>query len=130
MKNTPLFRYYRVFKNQTAVTEVSTNDFKPIELVQFKKGLPVNMRTDGQTSTLYFRFSLPDDTDMFYGYDTRVKAMEMAKAGALSHINNMIAAVVQGIQKLKDYRSQNHQDLNITLLDANIRKLEKEMHIK
>lgn len=130
MKRRPLFKYYRVFKNQTAVTVISTNDFKPVEPVQFSAGLPVNMRTDGKTSTLYFRFMLPDDEHMFYGYNSRVKAMEMAKSGALSHINNMIAEVVEGIKKLKDYRSQHYQDLNITLIDANIRKLEREMYIK
>lgn len=32
----PCFKFYRVFKNDTAVTAVSTNDFKPFKPVLLK----------------------------------------------------------------------------------------------
>lgn len=56
--------------------------------------------------------------------------MEKAKAGALLHINKMIAEITLGIEKLKSYRNDRYQDLNVNLLDGNIRKLEQQMNIK
>ncbi len=130
MKRVPLFKYYRVFKNQTTVTVKSANDFKPVNGFDLAASLMLNKNIDGQSPSLDAGFVLPEDELMFYAYTTRVRAMEMAKSGALSYINKMIAEVELGIKRLKDYRSQHYQDLNINLIDANIRKLEREMHIK
>lgn len=130
MKRNNYIKYYRVFKNQTAVTEISTNDFKPSHFIRFKRGLPLAFSEKDMAVFLAFCYSLPADQEMYYGYTSKTRAMEKAKEGALTYINRMIDEVVQGIKKLKDYRSEHHPDLNITLLDANIRKLEREMHIK
>jgi hypothetical protein len=128
MRNNSFIKFYRVFKNETTVTEISTNNFKPASAILFKKGLPLSLPEEEHFTTFYY--SLPPDEAMFYGYTSKVKAMEHAKAGALLHINSMIANVVEGIKKLKDYRSEHHEDLNMILLESNIRKLEKEMYIK
>jgi len=123
-------RYYRVFKHDTAVTEVSTNTFKPVTLKRILResfsGNPVDVLCTIPGNP----YSLPADGEMFYGYLTLVEAMEKAKLGAQRYIGQMIKEVEQGIEKLQAYRSDHYQDLNVNLLDDNIRKLEKEMHIK
>lgn len=78
----------------------------------------------------YFESSLPSDNSMFYGYMSRITAMERAKAGALKYINNMIREIEQGIKKLIQYRNDHYEDLNVNLLDDNIRRLKREMFIK
>ncbi len=130
MKNNHFFKYYCVYKNDTTVTEVSVNDFKPVLHRLFKRGLPVTGFMDGLGQMPSFQYSLPPDDDMFYGYTDKVTAMEKAKYGALNYINNMIKEVEQGIKKLVQYRNDHYEDLNVNLLDANIRKLKKEMFIK
>lgn len=123
-------KYYRVFKYATTVTEVSANNFVRLPAVQFKRGLPVGEPVDVLISIPYFKYSLPPDEAMFYGYLTKAQAMEKAKSGALTYINKMIADVEQSIAKLKAYRMSHYEDLNINLLDANIRRVEKLMNIK
>jgi hypothetical protein len=54
---------------------------------------------------------------MFYGYLSKIKAMKMAKAGALSYINTIIKQVQQGINVLIQYRSDHYVDLNVGLLE-------------
>jgi hypothetical protein len=130
MKNNHFIKYYRVYKNDTAVTEVSANDFKPVLRRRFKRGLPVIGLMDVLCQMPGFQYSLPPDDDMFYGYTDKVTAMEKAKSGALKYINHMIKEVEQGIKKLVQYRNDHYEDLNVNLLDANIRKLKKEMFIK
>lgn len=130
MKKNLLLKYYRVFKNETAVTEISTNDFKPVPAGRFKHGTSLLPPTDANVANVYPGYSLPGDSEMFYGYASKTMAMRKAKAGALLHINRMIEEVVQGIQKLKDYRNAHHEDLNTTLLEGNIRALERQMYIK
>ncbi|WP_295772828.1 hypothetical protein [uncultured Mucilaginibacter sp.] len=130
MLRNSFFKYYRVFKNDTIVTEVSANNFMRVPPVQFKRGLPIGEPIDVLISIPYFKYSLPTDENMFYGYLTKAKAMEKAKSGALIYINAMIADVEQSIAKLKAYRVSHYEDLNINLLDANIRRLEKLMNIK
>jgi hypothetical protein len=106
--------YYRVYQHDTAVTKVSANDFKPVVTrIAFQ---PI--------------YSLPTDGTMFYGYLNQIEAMEKAKAGALAFINGIIKNIDKGINQLKQYRVEHYDDLNIILLDANIRRLEQEMHIK
>jgi len=123
-------KYYRVFKNDTTVTEISANDFKPVARVQFKRVMPIGFPVDVLISIPYFQYSLPANGAMYYGYLSKVKAMEKAKAGALLYINTMIADVEQGIEKLKAYRMHHYTDLNTNLLDASIRRVEKQMNIK
>jgi hypothetical protein len=106
--------YYRVFQYDTAVTKVSANDFK---LAGCRIAVPPV-------------YSLPTDGTMFYGYLNQIEAMEKAKAGALAFIEGVIKKVDEGINQLKQYRVEHYDDLNINLLDTNIRRLEKEMHIK
>lgn len=130
MKKNNFIKYYRVYKNDTSVTEVSVNDFKPVLPKRFKRGIPVAGPGDALYPTPCFECSLPPDDRMFYGYLNKATAMERAKAGALAYINQMIKEVELGIKKLVQYRNDHYEDLNINLLDANIRRLKKEMYIK
>lgn len=129
MKNILLATYYRVNKNGTAVTKVSANDFKPVVAKRFKRGLPVEI-PNGKDGASIFKYVLLPDDEMFYGYSTQTQAMQKAKEGALSYIASMIRDVELGIQKLRQYRIDHYADLNSTLLEANIRDLERQMHIK
>jgi hypothetical protein len=67
---------------------------------------------------------------MYYGYIDRATAMEKAKSGALSYINQMIGELDRGIQKLVKYRNDHYDDLNINLLDSNIQRLKREIYSK
>jgi len=126
MKN--YLKYYRVFKHDTAVTEVLVNDFKPVKA---KKGLLTGGQQDVLCTIPYLEYSLPtDDESMFYDYLEKHLAMEKAKSGALTYINQMINEIEQGIKKLMQYRLDHYDDLNTDLLAANIHRLKKEMNIK
>jgi hypothetical protein len=114
MKKNHFFKYYRVYKNDTAVTEVSVNDFKQVLRRRFKRELPVVGVVDGLGQMPGFQYSLPPDDSMFYGYTDKVTAMEKAKYGALKYINHMIREVEQGIKKLVQYRNDHYEDLNST----------------
>jgi len=103
-------RYFRVFHNDTAVTEISTNDWRYVK-VHPAKVKPIV-------------YSLPEP--LFYGYLTLAKAMEMAKAGALAHINALIAMGRDGELALYEYRFRHYQDLAVGLVEANILKIEEE----
>jgi hypothetical protein len=110
MKQSNYNRYFRVFQNDTTVTEVSTNDFKRVKL---------------QGANLqHLVYSLPEP--LFYGYLTEAKAMEMAKAGALEHINALIAMGKDGELALYEYRFHHYQDLTVNLVEANILEIEDE----
>ncbi len=130
MKRQNYFKIYRVFKNDTAVTEVSTNNFAPVVSRRFKIGLPVLPAIDVYCTFPCSEYSLLPDDEMFYGYLDKATAMEKAKSGALMHINLMIKEIDLRIKKLVQYRHEHHDDLNINLLDANIRRVKKEMNIK
>jgi hypothetical protein len=130
MKQHNFIKYYRVFEHDTLVTEISSNDFKPLISKQFKKGRlidrPVNA-IDLGSSHLY---SLPTDGTMFYGYPQKAQAMKMAKAGALKYIDLLISQADSSASKLNKYRTDHYDDLNVNLVDANIRKAENELNIK
>ncbi len=130
MKNLPYMCFYQVFKYDTAVTEIKSNDFKPGTRIKFKRGLPVERPADGGSGARQFYYSLPPDELMFYGYIDKALAMEKAKAGALAYIGKMISEVEQGIKKLTQYREDHYEDLNINLLDAQIRKFRNSMNMK
>ena len=103
-------RYFRVFRNATSVTEISTNDFKRVKLKQ--------------ANFEHIACSLAEP--LFYGYLTQAKAMEMAKAGALKHINALIAMGKDGELALYEYRFHHYQDLTVNLVEANITEIEDE----
>ena len=46
--------------------------------------------------------------------------MEMAKAGALEHINSLIAMGKDGELALYEYRFHHYQDLTVNLVEENI----------
>ncbi|PJJ85001.1 hypothetical protein [Mucilaginibacter auburnensis] len=130
MKNRSYIRFYRVYKHDTAVTEIRSNEFIPCTPAKFKRGLPVEQPTDETTGTHQFYYELPPDEQMFYGYLDKALAMEKAKAGALAYIGQMISEVERGIKKLTQYREDHYEDLNINLLDAQIRKFRNSMNMK
>ncbi len=115
MKMQPIFKYYRVYDNETEVAEVSVNDFKPIVFRRLPSG-------EGYT--------LSSVKQKFRDYINRAEAMEQAKEGALAYINQMIADAEQAIERLIKYRNDHHDDLNYNLLEVNIRKFKKQMYIK
>ncbi len=114
--------YYRVYKNDTTVTEVSTNDFIPLTTRHFKAGLVTGPPVDVLCSIPSYYF-LPVGNAMYYGYATKIKAMEMAKAGAIKHINVMLKAGLSRNTELMQYRCDHYTDLNVTLREANINTL-------
>jgi hypothetical protein len=116
-------KFYRVFKNDTAVTEVSFNDFRR---VAFFAADPQSGNLAGKTSSFPNQtYSLLPEKEIFYGYDLKTHAMEMAKAGALKHIDALIAEGPESKERLYQYRLVHYDDLNINLTDSNIRKLIK-----
>jgi len=115
-------KYYRVYKNDTKVTEVSTNDFIPLTTRHFKAGWLIGPPVDVLCS-IPSCYSLPADDAMYYGYASKVKALEMAKVGAIRHINAMLKAGPAANNELMKYRSDHYNDLNVTLRDANIHRL-------
>jgi len=97
----------------------------PVVSRHFKRGLPVYAPVDALHPAAFAWSLLPDDK-MFYGYSTRARAMQKAKDGAMSYINQLTKEDDPGELKLKQYREDHYQDLNVTLLDANIRRIENE----
>jgi hypothetical protein len=115
----PFFKFYKVLKNDTAVVEVSANDFKPFDAVysEIKTNCVLN------TGQCPF-FSLPADEFMFCGFLSEIKAMEHAKAGALKYIAKLIEGGDATYNLLLEYREAHYDDLNIHLTEKNIRQLE------
>jgi hypothetical protein len=120
MKKNNYAKFYRVFKHDTAVTEVSSNNFitslKPPKVIAVQGTSPV------------MAYSLPVGDAMFYGYLTKAEAMEKAKHGALLYIDLLIGRGESGIGTLKQYRMDHYEDLNVNLLEANIRKSENTLN--
>ncbi|MES2063613.1 MAG: hypothetical protein V4456_16920 [Bacteroidota bacterium] len=101
--------YYRVNKNDTDITEVSINSFKPCGL---KPSGALRLQSDASLFCLF--------TDIG-------QAMEKAKAGARAHIGRLIKRGEEGLPELLQYRMNHYEDLNINLIDANIQKEEIQM---
>ena len=116
MRKYNYIKFYRVFKNETAVDEISVNNFIPVAPKKLNKNLTGKGAIDTNCSFPYVQYSLPSDEKMYYGYIDRATAMEKAKSGALSHINQMIGELDRGIQKLVKYRNDHYDDLNINLI--------------
>jgi hypothetical protein len=119
-------RYFRVFTHHTKVTEISTNDFCRPKLRAVGKHWLIGDTEEILCAIADAAYSLPADNALFYGYATKVKAMEMAKAGALRYIDSLIAEGMPGKARLLEYRRDHYQDLNITLVEANIHQPEND----
>jgi hypothetical protein len=119
-------RYYRVFKNDTAVTEISTNDFLPL-LLRPEKGNWLFATTRAKLrSVANTTYSLLPDQIAFVGYEDEAKAMEMAKLGAQEYINRLIDQGAAGEKKLLQYRVDHYEDLHVNLVFANIENIKRE----
>lgn len=115
-------KFYRVFKNDTKVTEVSFNDFKPIGRAVEGQAHTGSLSGKMRLSSACV-YSLLPENEMFYGYNRRVQAMEMAKSGALKHIAALIAEGPGSTEKVYQYRFDHYEDLNINLRDSAIKQL-------
>ncbi len=109
-------RYFRVFKNDTVVTEISTNDFRRIKLRPVKENWLIGDTTEVLGTIAGMPYTLPVNSPLFYGYATRSKAMEMAKAGALNYIDKLIDEGAAGEETLLQYRRDHYEDLHINLV--------------
>ena len=115
-------KFYKVFKNDTSVTEVFTNDFKTFRPTYQKIKAACALHSREHPA-----FSLPADDFMFYGFLSRIRAMEYAKARALRYISKLIEDGEKGYDLLIKYSEDHYDDLNINLTDRNIRKIEWEL---
>lgn len=115
----PFFKFYKVYHNETSVSEVFCNDLIPFAptLQEIKAACAVHSRQ-------YPALTLPAKASMFYGFLSPIKAMEYAKAGALKYIAKLIDEGEKSYGLLMKYRETHYEDLNINLTDKNIRKLE------
>jgi hypothetical protein len=118
MKNGICIKYYRVFKYDTVVTEIPVNDFDPC-----KRAYLLQHAEDLHYAITSHTLSLPPDGAMFYDFPQKYKAMEKAKAEALEYINLMVNEGEAAMKKLLQYRMDHYEDLNINLVDANIRRV-------
>jgi len=115
----PYVKFYKVFKNDTAVIEVFANDFKPFGTLHQKIKTACNLH-----SAQCPAFSLRNDDDFFYGFLSRVRAMKSAKTGALAYIGKLIEEGERSNHLLLKYREDHYEDLNFNLTDRNIRNIE------
>lgn len=126
MKKRNYSRYFRVFMNDTLVTEVSTNDFRPLILKPCKGNWLTNDSGKIFCAIAAVKYTLPTDGTLFYGYDTQAKAMEMAKSGALKHINLLIDEGKSSAKALYQYRFDHFEDLTVNLVAGNIQEIEDD----
>jgi hypothetical protein len=115
-------KFYRVFKNETAVAEISYNNFRHV-VRDFKKEAQTGNSVDELFSVPYHTYSLLPEKERFYGYKLKTRAMEIAKEGALKHIEDLISEGDASIDKVYQYRFDHYEDLNINLTESNIRRL-------
>jgi hypothetical protein len=113
MTRLPFFKYFRVNKYDTAVSEVSVIRLKPLK---WHNGAGTSLS-----------WGLPPDTEMFYGYTGLITALEKAKAGALQYINSLIQKGESGLPDLLKYRIDHYEDLWINLIDTNIKNVEENL---
>lgn len=108
MNNSLCRQYSRVYQNETSVTEVSGN---ASELSPSDTSITVDS-------------SLPDNNN-WKDYSLRSEAMEMAKAGALAYIDELIGQGESGLGTLLQYRMDHYEDLNINLIYSNIENVKR-----
>lgn len=116
IKEQPYFAYFRVMKHDTEVTRISCNNFKTSSgnVVDFAANV----------------YHLPPDADLFYGYPGLIEALEKAKDGAQTYIEELIEQGVKALPVLLQYRMDHYEDLGVNLVEANIRKLEAVLKLK
>lgn len=120
-------KFYHVFKNDTAVTEVSFNDFKNVA-PDLTKEFQQATGLDEKLPVPQLMYSLLPEGEMYYGYELKTHAMEMAKAGALKHIAALIAEGPESKEKVYQYRFDHYEDLNVNLKDSAIRRLQSNVN--
>ncbi|HVV54714.1 MAG TPA: hypothetical protein VHC47_05300 [Mucilaginibacter sp.] len=120
----PFYKFYKVFKNDTAVIEVSVTDLRPFgdTFLQIKAACCLNR-------SHCTAFSVPQDEPAFCGFVSRIDAMEYAKAGALKYISELIDEGDAGRERLLLYREAHYDDLNFNLTDRHIRQIEMELNM-
>lgn len=129
MKQQNYTRYFRVFKNDTVITEISTNDFLPLKLRPSGKNWLIGDTTEILGAIASICYQLVPLGIMFYGYRTRIEAINGAKSGALSHINSLIALGKAGEQELLQYRMDHYEDLNVNLVGNSSYKAEHNLPV-
>jgi hypothetical protein len=72
------------------------------------------------------KYTLPINEPQYYGYLSRTRAMEMAKAGALEYMEILIDGGRAGRATLLKYRSDHYEDLNETLTYDNIEAIKNQ----
>ncbi|MBB6131114.1 hypothetical protein [Mucilaginibacter lappiensis] len=127
MKQQNYTRYYRVFKNDTVITEFSANDFQSLKLKASGRNWIIGNTGEILGAIADIPYVLPPLGVLYYGYKTQAEAMEGAKAGALCYINSLIAMGEAGEQTLIQYRMDHYEDLNINLVEANIYEVENNL---
>lgn len=101
-------RYYQVKIHDTNVLPVYANDFKRL-----------------QVRPAYTKLQLLPADEMSMGYLSLVVALEKAKAGALSYLEQLAKAGKK--QEIIAYRIAHYEDLNINLIDRRIRQVEQAL---
>ncbi|TDQ11235.1 hypothetical protein [Pedobacter metabolipauper] len=104
MKSKQILKYYRVDRYDTTIIEISIDDFK-----EAKKN--------------------KDQKSPYRVYAGLILALENAKADALTFINELVRKGEDGLPELLQYRIDHYEDLNINLIEANIRKIEDALMI-
>jgi hypothetical protein len=126
MKKNNYSLYFRVFKNDTAVTKVSTNDFLPLTLIPEKGNWLIAATHLILGPIAKTAYALLPDKLAYAGYADEAKAMEMAKLGAQEYINRLIGQGKAGEKALLQYRRDHYEDLHINLVFANIENVKRE----
>jgi hypothetical protein len=108
MKKSNYCRYFSFLKYDTTVNEISTNDFKPF------------LKPRIMHSVVATTYSLLTKDPLYYGFLSRARAMEMAKAGALEYMEILMEKGTAGKQMLLKYRIDHYDDLNQNLTYAKI----------
>ncbi|WDF79593.1 hypothetical protein PQ469_06190 [Mucilaginibacter sp. KACC 22773] len=107
------YRSYRVDKNDTGIKMIPANDFSL-----------VGARLTDRHNVIY---TLQPDYEQYYQTTSLVKAMEKAKEGALTSINELIKRGDDGVAALLQYRIDHYEDLHVNLVDANIQLVEQQI---
>lgn len=102
-------RYYRVWPNDTAVI--------PVAVVTF----PIIAHQPNATYRLLHR------NEQFMMYSGLVTALAKAKVGALAFIEHLNRKGEAGFPELLQYRIDHYEDLNVNLVDADIRRVEQQI---
>jgi hypothetical protein len=129
MKKINYSRYFRFTKFDTVVTEISTNDFKPLKIRPFKKNWLIGNARVILRPIADTKYSLIASELQIYAYRSRTRAMEMAKAGALEYMETLIEKGREGMAALLKYRNDHYEDLNQNLTYANIEAIKTQMQI-